>query len=181
LLGDLLKHIDGNVKPRVNRPGFELTPRSWTNFKGFHEEVPNRLHGIDGLRPKRSAYSVQFKLQVLSHQDREQLSSRQVAAVYDIRDPNQVVVWRRNLDEGGVEALGNRKQGRPTMKPERRCPAPPSTAITDSAQALREENERLRAEVAYLKKLQALIRSKRSAVLRPRAKFAGQPQRSSAG
>ncbi len=47
-----------------------------------------RLHGIDGLRPKRSAYCVQFKLQVLSHQDREQLSSRQVAAIYDIRNPN---------------------------------------------------------------------------------------------
>ncbi|MDP9923082.1 hypothetical protein J2W25_002103 [Variovorax boronicumulans] len=30
---------------------------------------------------------------MLSHQDREQLSSRQVAAVYDIRNPNQVVVW----------------------------------------------------------------------------------------
>ena len=41
-----------------------------------------RLHGIDGLRPKRSTYSAQFKLQVLSHQDREQLSSRQVAAMY---------------------------------------------------------------------------------------------------
>lgn len=69
------------------------------------------------MRPKRSAYSAQFKLQVLSHQDREQLSSRQVAAGYDIRNPNQVVVWRRNLDEGGVEARGNRKQGRPDMKP----------------------------------------------------------------
>lgn len=56
-----------------------------------------------GACPKRSAYSAQFKLQVLSHQDREQLSSRQVAAVYDIRNPNQVVVWRRKLDEGGVE------------------------------------------------------------------------------
>lgn len=122
-----------------------------------------RLHGIDGLRPKRSAYSAQFKLQVLSHQDREQLSSRQVAAVYDIRNPNQVVVWRRKLDEGGVEALGSRKQARPSMKSERRSPALPSTAATDSEQALREENERLRAEVAYLKKLQALIRSKRSA------------------
>ena len=122
-----------------------------------------RLHGIDGLRPKRSAYSAQFKLQVLSHQDREQLSSRQVAAVYDIRNPNQVVVWRRNLNEGGVEALGSRKQGRPNMKPEQRCPAPPGTVIADSAQALREENERLCAEVAYLKKLHALIRSKRSA------------------
>ena len=122
-----------------------------------------RLHGIDGLRPKRSAYSAQLKLQVLSHQDREQLSSRQVAAVYDIRNPNQVVVWRRKLDEGGVDALESRKRGRPSMKSERRRPAPPSTAATDSEQALREENERLRAEVAYLKKLQALIRSKRSA------------------
>lgn len=127
-----------------------------------------RLHGIDGLRPKRSAYSAQFKLQVLSHQAREQLSSRHVAAVYDIRNPNQVVVWRRKLDEGGVEALGSKKQGRPNMKPERRCPAPPSPVITDSAQALREENGRLRAEVAYLKKLQALIREKRSAALTKR-------------
>lgn len=47
-----------------------------------------RLHGIDGLRPKRSVYSAQFKLQVLAHQDRDQLSSRQVAAVYDIRNAN---------------------------------------------------------------------------------------------
>ena len=63
-----------------------------------------RLHGIDGLRPKRSTYSAQFKLQVLSHQNREQLSSRQVAAIYDIRNPNQVVVWRRNLDQGRLQA-----------------------------------------------------------------------------
>ena len=74
-----------------------------------------RLHGLDVLRPKRSAHSQQFKSQVLCHQDREQLSSRQVAAVYDIRNPTQAVVWRRNLDGGGVEALGNRKQGRPDI------------------------------------------------------------------
>lgn len=84
-----------------------------------------RLHGFCGLRPKRNAYSAQFKLQVLSHQDREQLSSRQVEAVYDIRYPNQVVVWRRNLDEGGVEALRSMKQRPPSMKPVRSCSAPP--------------------------------------------------------
>ena len=122
-----------------------------------------RLHGIDGLRPKRSSYSDQFKLQVLSHQDREQLSSRQVAAIYDIRNPNQVVVWRRHLDEGGVQALASKKQGRPRMKPERDHPSLPGPRTTDPVQALRDENERLRAEVAYLKKLQALTRSKKSA------------------
>lgn len=39
----------------------------------------------------------------------------------------------------------------------------------NSEQDLREENERLRAEVAYLKKLQALIRLKKSAAPRKRA------------
>jgi transposase len=115
-----------------------------------------RLHGIDGLRPKRSAYSAQFKLQVLSDQYREQLSSRQVAAVYYIGNPNQVMVWRRKLDEGGAEALASWKQVRPNMKAERRCPVPPSPVITDWAETLREENERLRAEVAYLKKIASL-------------------------
>lgn len=64
-----------------------------------------RLHGVAGLQPKRSAYTADFKLQALAHQDREQLSSRQVAAIYDIRNPNQVVVWRRAVDGGGVAAL----------------------------------------------------------------------------
>ena len=61
------------------------------------------------------------------------------------------MVWRRKLDEGGVEAFGIREQESPSMKKEQRCPAPSSTAVTDPAQVLREENERLRAEVAYLK------------------------------
>lgn len=130
-----------------------------------------RLHGIDGLRPKRSVYSAQFKLEVLSHQDRDQLSSRQMAAIYDIRNPNQVVVWRRKLDTGGVAALENWKRGSPTLKPTRCCSGPPSTVTTDSTDALREENERLRAEVAYLKKLHALIRARRSATPTKRASF----------
>jgi len=121
-----------------------------------------RLHGVDGLRPKRSAYSSEFKLQVLSHQDREQLSSRQVAAIYDIRNPNQVVVWRLKLNQVGVESFGSSKRERFKMKPELPCPRLSNMIATDSTQALREENERLRAEVAYLKKLQALIRWKRS-------------------
>ena len=47
-----------------------------------------RLHGVAALQPKRGTYTTEFKLQVLRHQDREQLSSRQVAAIYDIRNPN---------------------------------------------------------------------------------------------
>ena len=49
------------------------------------------------------------------------------------------------------------------MKPNRSRASPLNVVDTDAAQTLQHENERLRAEVAYLKKLQALIRSKRSA------------------
>ena len=145
--------------------GAKLLARQWSvpEEKVRTRVSHYRLHGLDGLRPKRSAYSEQFKRQMLSHQDREQLSSRQVAAVYDIRNPNQVVVWRRNLQEGGLPALGSTKQGHPTMKSERRSLALPDTVTADSAHALIEENKRLRAEAAYLKKLQALIRAKKSA------------------
>lgn len=103
--------------------------RTWVNHF--------RLHGIDGLPPKRSAHSMQFKLEVLSHQHRDQISSRQVAAIYDIRNPNQVVVWRRKLDTLEVVALESRKRGRPLMKPIRCCPVPASTVTTDSTISLR--------------------------------------------
>ena len=121
-----------------------------------------RLHGMAGLRPKRGSYTAHFKLQVLSHQDREQLSSRQVAAIYDIRNPNQVVVWRRALDDVGVAALESRRQARP-MKAEKPNPEPPEADSPNSHHALHEEVERLRAEVAYLKKLQALVRERQAA------------------
>ena len=110
-----------------------------------------RLHGIEGLRPKRSVYSAQFKLQVLSHQDREQLSNRQVAAIYDIRNPNQLMSWRRKLDTDGVTALERDRRGSAEMKPTQ-SPPPADTIAADSIRELCEENERLRAEVAYLKK-----------------------------
>lgn len=145
---------DGGAKLLARRWAVsEEKIRTWVNHY--------RLHGIDGLKPKRSVYSAQFKLQVLSHQDREQLSSRQVAAIYDIRNANQIVVWRRRLDTIGVAELEGCKRGLPTMKPTR-CPPVPPSMDTSSTRALREENEQLRAEVAYLKKLQALIRARRS-------------------
>ena len=82
---------------------------------------------------------------MLSHQDRKLLSGRQVAAIYDICNPNQVAVWRRNFDQGGAQAPETSKQRSVDMNPERSRQAPPPMLAADSAQALLEENERLRA------------------------------------
>ena len=144
---------DGGAKLLARRWSVpEEKVRSWVSHY--------RLHGVAALQPKRGAYTTEFKLQVLRHQDREQLSSRQVAAIYDIRNPNQVVVWRRALDGGGVAALEGKRRTLPmnTGKPSSEPPDPDGAS---SNRALLEEVERLRAEVAYLKKLEALVRGNR--------------------
>jgi len=93
--------------------GVKLLARRWSVSEGkIRTWVSHyRQHGIDGLRPKRSAYSAQFKPEVLAHQDREQLSSRQVTAIYDIRNPHQVVLWRCPIDQDGVQSFGDAQQG----------------------------------------------------------------------
>ncbi len=73
------------------------------------------MHGINGLLPKRSAYSTQFKQQMLSHREREKLSSRQVTALYDIRNPI-IRLWSADAISMETECFrsGARKKGIPT-------------------------------------------------------------------
>ena len=144
--------------------GAKLLARRWTvPEEKIRTWVSHyRLHGIASLQPKRGSYTASFKLQVLLHQDREQLSSRQVAAIYDIRNSNQVVVWRRAADAGGVAAL-DRTRGVSPMKAEKPSQVTPNTDSLSNHRALCEEVERLRVEVAYLKKLQALVWERQAA------------------
>ena len=109
------RFLAGEGRPRLLSRQWSLPEQKARTWVSHY-----RLHGIDGLRPKRSAYSGEFQRQVLSRQDREQLSSSQVAAFYNIRNPNQAVVWRRNLDQHGGQPPRNSKQGRTPMNPERR-------------------------------------------------------------
>jgi transposase len=134
------------------------TLRSWINRY--------REHGAQALRKKHSEYSAAFKVGVLRRMEREALSMQQAATVFDIRGGGGVVAkWLRQYHESGPEALKPKPRDRPKKMP---IPKPPKALLppTDEASALdalRKENEYLRAEVAYLKKVQALAREKRQA------------------
>ena len=130
------------------------TLRSWA--------LRYRELGTEGLaRKKPSDYSAQFKLSVLRRVHDEALSRQQAAAMFNLRGGGAVVTkWQRQYDEGGLQALESKPKGRPRKmpKPEDRPPPPCDDART--LKELREENEALRAEVAYLKKLRALRQEK---------------------
>lgn len=136
-----------------------------------------RVHGMEGLRGKVTGYySAEFKLELLRQAKRRALSNTQAAALFNVRGGSHIVGrWRRQYDEGGRQALQPKPRGQPRKnmpkpKPRPAPAAPPPTDDTRSMEALRKENEALRAEVAYLKKLEALVRADRQAAPKGRVR-----------
>jgi transposase len=125
-----------------------------------------RHNGDSGLSKKFSHYSAEFKLRVLEHMWREELSFNQTIHLFNLRGgPRVVSVWQRKYHEGGIAALAPKPRGR---QKQMKSPAPPTPlnekpTEAKSLQELQRENEYLRAEVAYLKKLDALVRAKQQA------------------
>lgn len=125
-----------------------------------------RQHGSQGLLcKKRVRYnSAQFKLMVLQRMRHEELSARQAVVLFDIRGGTGVIsAWQRRYHEGGLDALKPKPREMKTPKPKPPQLQSPQADDAHDLETLRKENEYLRAEVAYLKKLEALVRARRQA------------------
>lgn len=130
-------------------------------------------HGRDGLRRKFSHYDAQFRVSVLMRMWQKELSHQQVAAVFDIRSPGCIAKWERQYHVGGIDALAPRPRGRrpKTMtRPDHDKPTEGSAPDERTREQLLKENEYLRAEVAYLKKLDALLQAKKQAAQKKKRK-----------
>lgn len=123
------------------------------------------LHGRSGLAKKYSRYNAQFKLNVLKRIEQEGLSDQQAAILFDIRGRNSVGEWKRLYHAGGIEALKPHREREPGMprKPSRKSVQPCPTDDGRTHKELLEELAYLRAENAYLKKLDALIQEQTAA------------------
>ena len=96
----------------------------------------------------RKQYDFDTKLEIVLRHTRGE-SGRALAEEFDLPSPSTVANWTSIFRRDGADGLRPKRRGRP---PTRRADSPPE----DETKALRRENERLRAEVAYLGKLRAL-------------------------
>lgn len=113
--------------------------------------------GEAGLRRKKTkqVYSVQFKLAVLNFRKQTGASYRDTAIEFEMNNPPLIAKWNKEFLAGGIEGLEKQTKGRPPMsKKPKKKPAKPDGTMSREAQ-LERENELLRLEVAYLKKLKA--------------------------
>ena len=121
-----------------------------------------RLHGEAGLRKKSSKYSAEYKLSVLRHMWDNQLSINQTAAKFDIRSYAMVGMWERAYQDCGIDALEPRRRGKPKPMTASDITKPDHAPDDDkrSREDLLAEVNQLRMELAYVKKLQALVQAR---------------------
>lgn len=112
-----------------------------------------RKFGAEGLMPTSNRYTANFRLEVVRTLKAESLSLLRACLRFNVPNEATVLSWVRVYDSQGPEGLKALRKGRPTTMSRK-----PKRPLTREEQLL-EELASLKAENAYLKKLQALIQS----------------------
>lgn len=148
---ELYQNSYRSIKSIATEKGFnESNLRRWI---GFYNK-----YGIPGLqRGKNKSYSVGFKLKVLKTIDTERISQREACVRFDIPAQSTVLNWQRDYEKSGILGLENKPRGRPKTMSDYKRKKRKSDKVLTREEELLLENERLRAEIAVLKKLDALI------------------------
>ncbi|GAB3063218.1 helix-turn-helix domain-containing protein [Salinicoccus sesuvii] len=128
-------------------------------------------NGVQGLTAgmRKSKYTQAFKLAVLQHRLKHQLSYRETAVAFDIPNASVVAQWQSRYDQYGMLGLESKPKGRPSKSMSRQPSKPEketAQSLNESERAelerLRVENRQLEVAIALEKKLQSLARDKRT-------------------
>ena len=134
----------------------ESNIRKWISFY--------KAYGKVGLLPRKNQnYSIDFKLKVLETIQSKSLSLRNTCLMFNIPDSAIIVKWKRNFANFGLEGLQPKPTGRPKSMGDIKRKKRKSDKPLTREEELLLENERLRCENDFLKKLQALIQAEEAA------------------
>ena len=107
-----------------------------------------------GIPNKR--YTPEFKVMVVETMRKEKLSYCEAARQFEVSDSKRIASWERIYLTEGPEGLAVERRGRASAASGTRK-GRISKLNKQVEEDLIAENQRLRAEVAYLKNLQALV------------------------
>jgi transposase len=119
-----------------------------TAVRRLHDRWKLRGTGALVSKPGRRSFTFEFKLEVVRRFVSGEATASELAREHDLASPKQVESWVRVFRRDGQDALRPKPKGRPTK--------PVDPGGLSELEQLRQENLRLSAENAYLKKVRAL-------------------------
>ena len=119
-----------------------------------------KKHGGEGLKPQAKQFTAEFKRSVVAYVIKNQCSFREAGIHFNILFSN-VASWHKIVLSRGFSALTDTKKGRPKIMAKSSKKNSLTKPDHEKTQAeLLTELEYVRAENAYLKKLDALLRER---------------------
>jgi transposase len=136
---------------------WNLSPSLITKWIDHHD-----ISGAKGLLPKSAIHHTkEFKLKVVKAYKDKELSLRDCCLQFNIPSQSTLSSWVKRYDQLGLDGL-NEQKGRPkTMKKDKPAPKKKAEPLT-RLEELERENLYLRAEIDFLKKLDALTLEKQT-------------------
>ena len=125
-----------------------------------------REHGVKGFGIRHGSYEGAFKLMVVRHYLKKELSLNQTACYFNVPNESVILGWLKIYKLYGAGGLLKENRGRkrsPMAKKPRKKEQVSSDPAAEKLSALQRENEYLRAENAFLKKLEALVQQEKAA------------------
>jgi transposase len=105
-----------------------------------------------------TSYSAKFKMDVLNYINEMGTSYRETAAIFNLPSHEMIRKWQLRFEQGGIDALESKKKGRPSLKKEtKKTEIQKPIPAEETVETLQAKVEHLEMEIAYLKKLNALV------------------------
>lgn len=131
-----------------------------------------RRLGLNGLISiQNRSYTARFKLKVIQAIKHESLSLRDAKFKFKIPNESVIVQWQKKFATFGLDGLKPKPKGLPAkdMSTYKRKPRKSNKPLTREEELLI-ENEKLRCEVAFLKKYNALVQAQEEAERQQKSK-----------
>jgi len=123
-----------------------------------------KAHGSQGLKLRNGSYDGPFKLRVVRYMLKNGLSLIRTAVIFGIPQDAVVGRWLKIYQQKGTAGLLKETRGRKksVMLKKKKKTDSPSDPVAKKMEDLQREVEYLRAENAFLKKLDALIQQEKA-------------------
>lgn len=155
----IMDYLSGKYSLREITRRYEISDlsvlRKWVNKYNSHSELKDTSHGRTSSMTKGRKTTLDERKQIVNYCLENGNDYQKAAETYQV-SYQQVYQWVKKYNDGGEEALRD-KRGRNKIEAE----LSPEEKVKLEIQKLERENERLRAENAFLKKLEEIERRRR--------------------